>query len=132
MASWPAYRFLKRQVRWSGILISQNFPQLIVIHTVKRFGCVQTADRFLVVLYKKGIYSGTKTKLGVDIGEKFHFLPNTVFLIGEFGNVGYVQAWHILAVAQWKVISMTRPAFSWSPDILGFVKMCLEVYWVGQ
>ena len=29
VASWPAYRFLKRQVRWSGIPISQNFPQLL-------------------------------------------------------------------------------------------------------
>ena len=26
VASWPAYRFLKRQIRWSGIPISQNFP----------------------------------------------------------------------------------------------------------
>ena len=38
VASWPAYKFLKRQVRWSGIPISQNFPQFIVIHTVKVFG----------------------------------------------------------------------------------------------
>ena len=28
VASWPAYRFLRRQVRWSGIPLSQNFPQL--------------------------------------------------------------------------------------------------------
>ena len=40
VASWPAYRFLKRQVRWSGIPISQNFPQFIVIHTFKSFGIV--------------------------------------------------------------------------------------------
>ena len=26
VASWPAYRFLRRQVRWSGIPILQNFP----------------------------------------------------------------------------------------------------------
>ena len=26
VASWPAYRFLRRQVRWSGIPISKNFP----------------------------------------------------------------------------------------------------------
>ena len=36
VASRPAYRFLKRQVWWSGIPISwRNFPQFIVIHTVK-------------------------------------------------------------------------------------------------
>ena len=42
-ASWPAYRFLKRQVRWSGLLF-QNFPQFIVIHTVKGFGVVNKAE----------------------------------------------------------------------------------------
>ena len=26
VASWPAYRFLRRQVRWSGMPISKNFP----------------------------------------------------------------------------------------------------------
>ena len=26
VASWPTYRFLKRQVRWSGIPIFNNFP----------------------------------------------------------------------------------------------------------
>ena len=41
VASWPAYRFLKRQVRWSGI---QNFPQFIVIHTVKGFCIVSKAE----------------------------------------------------------------------------------------
>ena len=43
-ASWSAYRFLKRQVRWSGIPISQAFPQFIVIHTVKGFGIVNKAE----------------------------------------------------------------------------------------
>jgi len=42
VASWPAYRFLKRQVRWSQLF--QNFPQFIVIHTVKGFGIVDKAE----------------------------------------------------------------------------------------
>ena len=30
VGSWPAYRFLRRQVRWSGIAISfKNFPQCV-------------------------------------------------------------------------------------------------------
>ena len=29
------YRYLRRWVRWSGILMSKNFPQFVVIHTVK-------------------------------------------------------------------------------------------------
>ena len=31
VASWPAYRFLRRQVRWSGIPISWNIFQFVVI-----------------------------------------------------------------------------------------------------
>ena len=34
----------KRQVRWPGIPISQNFPQFIVIHTVKGFGIVNKTE----------------------------------------------------------------------------------------
>ena len=44
LASWPAYRFLRRQVRWSGIPNSKNFPQFVVIHTVKGFGVVNEAE----------------------------------------------------------------------------------------
>ena len=44
VASWPVYRFLKRQVRWSGIPISFRIFQFIVIHTVKGFGVVNKAE----------------------------------------------------------------------------------------
>ena len=44
LASWPAYRFLKRQVRWSGIPISFRIFQFIVIHIVKGFGIVSKAE----------------------------------------------------------------------------------------
>ena len=45
VASWPAYRFLKRQVRLSGNShLFHNFPQFIVIHTVKGFGIVNKAE----------------------------------------------------------------------------------------
>ena len=45
VASWPACRFLRRQVRWSDISISfKNFPQFAVIHTVKGFGIVNKAE----------------------------------------------------------------------------------------
>ena len=44
VASWPAFRFLKRQVKWSGIPLFQNFPQFVVIHTVKSFGIVNKEE----------------------------------------------------------------------------------------
>ena len=49
VASWPAYRFLRRQVRWSGIPISWRMFQFVVIHTVKGFGIVnkEEVDVFL-------------------------------------------------------------------------------------
>ena len=43
-ASWPTYRFLRRQIKWSGIPISKNFPQFVVIHTVKGFSIVNEAE----------------------------------------------------------------------------------------
>ena len=46
VASWPAYRFLKRQVTWSsGIHISLRiFPSFVVLDTVKGFGIVNKAE----------------------------------------------------------------------------------------
>ena len=44
VASWPAYRFSRRQVRWSGIPISLRTFQLVVIHIVKSFGVVYKAE----------------------------------------------------------------------------------------
>ena len=43
-ASWPAYRFLRKQVRWSGIPISWRIFQFVVIHTVKGFSIVSEAE----------------------------------------------------------------------------------------
>ena len=53
VASWPAYRFLRRQVRWSCIPISWRIFQFVVIHTVKGFGILNKAevDVFLELCY---------------------------------------------------------------------------------
>ena len=44
VTSWPAYIFLRRQVRWSGIPTSWRIFQFAVIHTVKGFGAVNKAE----------------------------------------------------------------------------------------
>ena len=36
--------FLRRQVRWSGLLSLKNFPQFVVIHMVKGFSIVNEAE----------------------------------------------------------------------------------------
>ena len=46
VTSWPAYRFLRRQVMWSDIQISFRIFQFVVSHTVKVFGAVNKADVF--------------------------------------------------------------------------------------
>ena len=56
VASWPAYRFLRRQVRWSEFPISKNFPQFFVIRIVKGFSIVNKAEvdvflKFLCFFY---------------------------------------------------------------------------------
>ena len=42
--SWPAYKFLRRQVKWSDIPISWRIFQFVVIHTVKGFGIVNKTE----------------------------------------------------------------------------------------
>ena len=44
VASWPAYRFLKRQVRWSDISFSWRIFQFVMIYTVKGFGIIKKAE----------------------------------------------------------------------------------------
>ena len=52
-ASWSAYRFLRRHVKWSGVPTSWRIFQFVVIHTVKSFGAVNKAevDVFLELSY---------------------------------------------------------------------------------
>ena len=44
VASWPAYRFLRRQVRWSGIPMSWRIFQFVVIYTVKGLRVINKAE----------------------------------------------------------------------------------------
>ena len=44
VASWPTYRFFRRQVRWCAFRLFKNFPQFLVIHTVKGFSIINDAE----------------------------------------------------------------------------------------
>ena len=44
VVSWPAYRFLRRQFRWSGIPISWRIFQFVVVYTVNGFYIVNKAE----------------------------------------------------------------------------------------
>ena len=53
VASWPAYRYLRRQVRWSGILISFRIFHSLLWSSVKGFSIVNKAevDDFLKISF---------------------------------------------------------------------------------
>ena len=69
VASCPAYRFLKRQVRWSGIPISLRiFHKFIVIHTVKSFGIVNKAE--IDVFLELSCFSMIQQMLAIISGPK--------------------------------------------------------------
>ena len=62
VASWPADRFLRRQVRWSGIPISLRIFQFVVIHIIKGFGIVNEAEVDIFVEFPCFLYDP------VDVG----------------------------------------------------------------
>ena len=63
ITSWPAYRFLKKQVKWSSIPISfRIFHVFFVIHTVKGFGIVSKAE--VDVFLEDSCYFDDPTDIG--------------------------------------------------------------------
>ena len=52
IVSWSVYRFLRRQVRWSGIPISLRIFQFLVIHTVKGFSIVNEAEVYVFLEFQ--------------------------------------------------------------------------------
>ena len=57
VASWPAYRFLRRQVRWSGIPISLRDFQFVMIHTDKGFTVVNEIERDVFLKFPCFLYN---------------------------------------------------------------------------
>ena len=87
VASWPAYRFLRRQVRWSGILISLKIFQIVVIHTVKGFSVVSEAE--LDVFLELSCFSMIQWMLSIWSLVPLPFL-NPVW---TSGSSGFVYCW---------------------------------------
>ena len=79
LTSWPAYRFLMKQVRWSGLPISKNFPQFVVTYTVKGFGIVNKAEVDIFLVFSCFINDPTDVgnlislKVDVKCFELLHF-----------------------------------------------------------
>ena len=95
VASWPAYRFLRRQVRWSDIPISKNFPQFVVIHTVKGFSIVNEAEVFL----EFSCFFYDPTDVGNLISGSSAFSKSSL----NVGNSQFTYCWSLA----WRILSTT-------------------------
>ena len=77
--NWPAYRFLRRQIRWSGIPISLRIFQFVLTHTVKGFSVVNEVDVFLE--FPCFLYDQWLHRVGFSWGKKkIEATNHTVFL----------------------------------------------------
>ena len=79
VASWPAYKFLKRQVRWSDSPISFRVFQFVVIHTVKGFGIVNKAE--IDVFLELSCSFDDPADVGNSISGSSAFSKDWVFLL---------------------------------------------------
>ena len=76
VASWSAYRFLRRKARWSGISISWRMFPFVVTHTVKAFGIVNKAE--LAVFLELSCFFNDPTDVGHLISGSSAFSKSTL------------------------------------------------------
>ena len=97
VASEPAYRFLRRQVRWSGISISLVTFQIWLIHTVKGFHVVNEAEAD--VFMESLAFSTIQWTLTIWSLVSLPFL-NPVY---TFGSSWFMYCWTLA----WRILSIT-------------------------
>ena len=106
VASWPAYRFLRSLVRWSGIPISWRIFQFVVIHTVKGFSEVSEIE---VDIYMEFCWSNRCWQF--DLWSSA-FSKSDLY-IWKFSD-------HILWNLVWRILSITLPACEMSTVVWWF------------
>ena len=122
VASCPAYRFLKRQVRWSGIPISLRIFYLFknfVVHTIKGVGIVNKAE--INVFLELSCFFNDPTDVGTLISGSFAFSKASLNMWKFMAHVLLKLAWRILsitllagemsAIVQWFEHSLPLPFF---------------------
>ena len=118
---WPAYRFLRRQtgkVVWYSHCF-QNFPQFVVIHTVKGLGIVNKAevDAFLELSW----YLYDPTDVSNLISGSSAFLNPT----WTSGSSRFMYCWGLI----WRILSITCLHVRWVElgDSLNILWLCLSL-----
>jgi len=77
IASWPACRFLRRQVRWSDFPLSLRIFQFVVIHPVKSFSKVSEAGVVCFFFFNSFAFSVIQHILTIWTPITLHFLNPT-------------------------------------------------------
>ena len=113
VASWPAYRFLNRQgkVVWYSDLL-RNFPQFVVIHTIKDFGIVNETE--VDVLGELSCFSMTQWMLAIWSLVPLPFLKPA----WTSGSSWFTYCWSLA----WRILSIT----------LLVCEMSAIVWWFGH
>ena len=84
VASWPTYRFLGRQVRWSGIPISlRDSHSFFMIHTVKGFSVVDETEVDVSLEFPGFLYDPANVGNLISVSSSFSkpSLDNCKFLV---------------------------------------------------
>ena len=96
VVSLPAYRFLRRQVRWSGIPISWRISHSLLISTVKGFGIVNEADVDVFLEFSCFVY--IQQMLAIRFLVPLPFLNPTRTLGSSWFMYYWSLAWRILSI----------------------------------
>ena len=98
VASWPAYRLLKRQVRWSVLYshLFKNFSQFVVIHIVKGFGIVNKAE--VDVFLEFSCFFFIPTDAGNLISGSSAFSKSSLTILSSQFMYCWSLAWRILSI----------------------------------
>ena len=115
VVSWPAYRFLRRQLRWSGTRISRkNFSWFVVINTVKGFSIVNEAEVDIFLEFSCFFYD--PTVVGNLISGSSAFSKFSL----NIGSSWFMYYWSLA----WRILSITLLAFEMSA-VVQYIKHSL-------
>ena len=78
VASLPAYKFLRRQVKWPGIPITLRIFQFVVIHTAKGFSIVKKTEVDVFLEFPSCFYN--PTNIGNLISRSSVFSKSSLYI----------------------------------------------------
>ena len=121
VASWLAYRFLRRQVRWSSIPISWRIFQFVAIYTVKGFSIVNETEVDVFLEFTCFFYDPT------DVGNLISGLIPLPFLnpACTSGSSQFTYYWSLA----WRIFSFTLLACEMSAIVLVWTFFGIALLW---